>query len=108
MAYLTPVKEKEVILIAPELGRSLEERLYEVLACFRDRMGVTTFNAALFMPPIAPVEEDWRDFPTIARLVDRGNPKSKTSDIGAMELYASSVIASDPFDVARVVREAVG
>ena len=108
MAYLTPVKEKEVILIAQELGRSLKERLYEVLACFRDRMGVTSFNAALFMPPIAPVEEDWRDFPTIARLVDRGNPTSKASDIGAMELYASSVISSDPFDVVRVVREELG
>lgn len=108
MAYLTPVKEKEVVLIAPELDRSLKERLYEVLACFRDRMGVTAFNAALFLPPIAPVEEDWRDFPAIARLVDRGNPRSKASDIGTMELYASSVISSDPFDVAQMVREALG
>ena len=108
MAYLTPVKEKEVVLIARELGRSLKERLYEVLACFRDQMGVTSFNAALFLPPIASVEEDWGGFPAIARLVDRGNPRSKASDIGAMELYASSVISSDPFDVAQVVREALG
>ncbi len=107
MAYLTPVKEKEVVLIAQELGRSLKERLYEVLACFRDRMGVTSFNAALYLPPIAPVEEDWRGFPVIARLVDRGNPQSKASDIGSMELYASSVISSDPFDVAQVVRESL-
>jgi len=71
-------------------------------------MGVTSFNAALFLPPIAPVEEDWGGFPAIARLVDRGNPRSKASDIGAMELYASSVISSDPFDVAQVVREALG
>ncbi len=108
MAYLTPVKEKEVVLIAPELGRSLKERLYEVLACFRDRMGVTSFNAALLMPPIAPVEEDWEGFPAIARVVDRGSPGSKASDIGTMELYASSVISSDPFDVAQVVREGLG
>jgi len=108
MAYLTPVKEKEVVLIAQELGRSLKERLYEVLACFRDRMGVTSFNAALLLPPIAPVDEDWGGFPAIARVVDRGSTRSKASDIGTMELYASSVISSDPFDVARVVRGALG
>ncbi len=39
------------------------------------------------------------------RLVDRGDPMNRTSDIGAMELYASSVISSDPFAVARVMRE---
>ncbi len=108
LAHLTPVKEKEIILIAEELGRSIEERLYEVLACFRDRMGVDSFNVALFMPPIVGVKEDWGDFPVIARIVDRGDSKSRTSDIGTMELYATSVISSDPFDVAQVMREALG
>ena len=108
LAYLTPIKEKEVVLIAPELGESLKETLYEVLACFRDRMGVTSFNVALFLPPIARTEEDWEGFPAIVRLVDRGSVESKASDIGAMELYASSVISSDPFEVAQVVREALG
>ena len=30
--------------------------------------------------------------------------KARTSDFGSMELYASSVIASDPFRVADVLR----
>ena len=34
-----------------------------------------------------------------ARLVDRGDPGNRTSDIGAMELYATSVIAADPYRV---------
>jgi hypothetical protein len=38
--------------------------------------------------------------------VDRGDPHNKTADIGAMELYAASVIASDPFRVAETLREA--
>jgi len=107
MAYLTPIKEKEVFLMAPEISLSLAERLYEVLACFRDRMGVVSFNVALLLPPIAPVDEDWDGFPAIARLVDRGHPASRASDIGTMELYASSVISSDPFEVARIVGEAL-
>ena len=107
LSYLTPIKEKEVILMAHELGRPLEEMLFEVLACFRDRIGVTSFNLALYLPPIAEAEEDWEGFPAMARLVDRGDPGSRASDIGAMELYASSVISSDPFEVARILRGAL-
>ena len=107
MAYLTPVKEKEVVLIAPEATSSFTDRLYEVLACFRDRLGVVSFNVALLLPPIALVEEDWEGFPTIARIVDRGHPSSRASDIGTMELYASSVVSGDPFQVAAILEEAV-
>jgi hypothetical protein len=41
----------------------------------------------------------------VVRIVDRGDPNNKTADIGAMELYAASVIASDPFRVAEALRE---
>ena len=53
----------------------------------------------------SPDGEDWRRFPPIARLVDRGDPANKTSDIGAMELYAASVIATDPFRLAEALRQ---
>ena len=39
--------------------------------------------------------------------VDRGNPGTKAADIGAMELYAASVISSDPFNIAQVVSESL-
>jgi hypothetical protein len=32
--------------------------------------------------------------------VDRGDPAVKTADVGAMEMYASSVVSADPFAVA--------
>jgi len=103
LAYLAPIKEKEIILMAQDLNRALKETLYEVLACFRDKMGVISFNLALFLPPIVEAQENWKGFPAMVRLVDRGDSKSTTSDIGAMELFASSVISSDPFKVARTV-----
>jgi hypothetical protein len=104
MAYLSPIKEKEVVLISRELDTSFKERFYEVLACLRDRMGVTSFNAAFLLPPIAQVEESWEGFPAIARIVDRGGIESRASDIGTMELYAANVISSDPFEVAMALR----
>ena len=92
------------------MGQSLEDEplrltVARVLEGFTQELGVRSFNAAFCLPPLAPVEEDWSGFPVVVRLVDRGDPASRTSDIGAMELYAASVVASDPFWVAEALRE---
>ncbi len=105
MASLTPVKEREVVI----LGRpgadvsSLAPAIARVVTAYR-AAGVVSYNMAVYLPPLAPDGEDWRRFPPIARLVDRGDPANKTSDIGAMELYAASVIAMDPFRLAEQLR----
>ncbi|MBI2866082.1 MAG: hypothetical protein HYX99_01805 [Chloroflexi bacterium] len=97
---LCPVKEKEVMV----LGQALDDRylsvLYRALACLRDRLGVSNFNLALVTPPLGPTQESWEGFPVIARAVDRGDPESRASDIGTMEIYANPVVATDPFVVA--------
>ena len=98
---LVPIKEKEIILV----GRSLEEEplrlaVARTLQGLTRRLGVRSFNAAFYVPPLAPAREDWFGFPVVVRIVDRGDPASRTSDMGAMELYAASVVASDPFAVA--------
>jgi hypothetical protein len=107
IAYLTPAKEKEVLLIAKECNLPLKERIYEALACFRDIMHVTAFNLVLIPPPLAETEENWEGFPVLVRLVDRGDPRVTTCDMGSMELYASSVISSDPWEVAWLLRESL-
>ena len=40
----------------------------------------------------------------IVRLIDRGDLESKTCDLSGMDLYASSAISSDPFELAAVLR----
>lgn len=104
LVYLTPIKEKETILMAPELGDELKEAVYRVLSAFVNRLGVRSFNLALYMPPLAPTPESWEGFPHLVRIVDRGDPANRTADFGAMELYAASVISSDPFRVAEVLK----
>ncbi|MFQ6058432.1 MAG: hypothetical protein ACE5MB_06110 [Anaerolineae bacterium] len=105
MAYLTPVKEKETLLLSEGLNARVKEAIFRALRCFTGGLGVMSFNIAIYLPPIAPVEEDWGGFPTLVRLVDRGDPVNRTCDIGAMELYAASVIGTDPFFVAKLLRE---
>ena len=106
LSHLTPTKEKEVLLLSKCLDDDLKSAVYRVLSCFVQELSVRSFNLALYMRPIDSVREDWQEFPMVVRIVDRGDLRSKTADIGAMELYASSVISSDPFVVARAVRTA--
>lgn len=105
LASLVPIKEREVVI----LGRpgadeaSLAPAIARVIGAYR-AAGVVAYNMALYLPPLSPDGDDWRRFPPIVRLVDRGDPANKTSDIGAMELYAASVIATDPFRLADTMR----
>jgi hypothetical protein len=105
VSSLTPIKEKEVLLIAPEITADLREAIWHVLDCFVHHLGVTSFNLVIYLPPLAPASEDWSGFPRVVRIVDRGEATNKTADVGAMELYASSVVSSDPFRVAAALRE---
>ncbi len=101
---LTPIKEKETLLIAPGITPDLRRGIGHVLDRFVHELGVTSFNLVIYMPPIAEVPEEWNGFPTMVRIVDRGELGNKTADMGAMELYASSVVSSDPFRVAEALR----
>lgn len=102
LAYLTPVKEKEVLLIAAEPGPSLYDAVHRILEKYMGLCAIS-FNLALYLPPLADTAEDWEGFPAVVRIVDRGDPNNKTADIGAMELYAASVISSDPFRLAEAL-----
>ena len=78
--------------------------VYLALDTLVHRLGTRAFSPALYWRPLDGVEEDWSGFPTIARIVDRGDPFSRMADIGAMELYAASVVSADPFAVAGALR----
>lgn len=103
---LTPFKEKETHIVGWQLDGDLTGALYRVLHTFVARLGVTSFNLALYQPPLADTPEDWNGFPFVFRILARSGPGAKTSDIGAMEMFAQSVVASDPFHVAAALRAA--
>ncbi len=109
---LTPIKEKEIWVLLP--GKSGLEHLAElglwvgrVLTSLRAN-GTSSFNVAVYIPPPGPVPEDWDGFPLIARVVDRGDAAGRTADMGGMELYAASVVSTDPFQVIHQLRMQVG
>lgn len=100
MAHLTPMREKELLLLAGVMGEGLYTGLHRMLRVYLDELAVRSWNVAIYLPPLAPAGEDWSDFPVIVRMVDRGDPSSSTSDIGAMELFAQPIVAFDPWKLA--------
>jgi hypothetical protein len=99
LASLTPLKEKECLLVADSANDALGVALFEVLRVFRDALGVRSFNVGMLLPPIDDTVESWEGFPVVVRVVDRGSLETRTSDIGGMEMFAESVVAADPFAV---------
>ena len=113
IASLTPIKEREVLLLSPTRwidNDDFKDAISHVLRAWIDSLGVQSFNLALFQRPIDVAEttrawdgargwEDWDGFPAIVRVVDRGDLQARATDVGCMELYAASVITSDPFAV---------
>jgi hypothetical protein len=105
ICYLSPLKEKEIIVISPGMNETFSQQVYETLACYRDMLYVTSFNVGIAAPPLGKNVKGWEHFPVVARIVDRGYPWDGSSDFGTMELYAASIISSDPFRVAAVLTD---
>jgi hypothetical protein len=120
LASLTPVKEKELLLISPSRWVDNDDFVHAisvVLQALTGVLGVQSFNLALYQRPIDVAEsthprsgarrwEDWDGFPAMVRIVDRGDLQRRTADMGCMELYGSSVISTDPFQVIEAIRSA--
>ena len=107
VAHLTPRKERELLLIGrpgmEETDPAFADALARTLIAYRDRVGVRSFNLALWRPPLANAE-GWEAIPPLVRLVDRGDPFVRPSDIGAMELYGTPIVGSDPYDLIEALR----
>lgn len=104
---LTPLKEKETLVVSHRLDDSLKSAIALVLRTMIERLGVQSFNVAIYQPPMADTPESWEGFPYVARIVDRGSLQSKTADVAAMELFGQSIITTDPYRLVDALRETV-
>lgn len=104
LMYLTPVKEKEIIVISPSTNDRLKSSIFRVLRCYIDELGVTSFNLSIAMSPIGGGGDQT---PVVTRIVDRGDIFNLSSDFGGMELYGTNVLASDPYTVFDAVKRSM-
>lgn len=110
LAHVTPIKEREVLVVGPpgtdERSAGFTGAVSHALIGLRDRLGVRSFNLALWRPPLTDgeVARGWEGIGPIVRIVDRGDPSSRASDIGGLELYGTPVVGSDPWEVLDALR----
>jgi hypothetical protein len=110
LAHITPLKERKVIVAGPpggdERDPTFADAVARALLALRDRLGVRSFNLALWRPPLSDdgPARGWEGVGPIVRIVDRGDPASRASDIGALELYGTPVVGTDPWEVAAALR----
>lgn len=112
LASLTPIKERELLVVGrpgtDERAPAFAGTVARTLLAYRDVLGVRAFNLALHRPPLGEAgATGWEDIGPVVHIVDRGDPGSRNSDIGAMELFVGSVVGSDPFATAALLREAL-
>jgi hypothetical protein len=102
LAHVTPVKEREILVVGQpgmdERDPSFTTAVADALFAYRDRLGVRSFNLVLWRPPLGAAA-GWEGMPPMVRMVDRGDLHRRPSDIGAMELYGSPIVGSDPYEV---------
>jgi hypothetical protein len=107
LANLTPRKERELVLVGSagmdETDPRFADALGRTLVAYRDRIGVRSFNLVLWRPPLT-TDHAWSQIPPIVHLVDRGDPFSRPSDIGAMELYGTPIVGTDPYELIEALR----
>lgn len=115
IATAAPVKEHELLIVGQpgmdERDPAFAAVVARTVVAYRDVLGVRAFNLALHRPPLDPAVaagDGWETLPPVVHLVDRGDPDSRSSDIGAMELYGASVVGGDPFAMADELRAVLG
>lgn len=96
---ITPLKEKELMLLSTSFDDELADMVNDILCIYKDKLGVVSFNLIIILPPLTKTYEFWTHMPIIVKIVDRGSLTNKTTDMGSMEMYAQSIIGSNPYYV---------
>ncbi len=96
---ITPVKEKEIAILAPRFNDTLADMVSDTLQIYREKMGVMSFNLVVILPPMEYTAEVWQHVPIIVFIVDRGSLENKGTDFASSEIYAQSIIGSNPYNV---------
>ncbi len=102
---LCPIKEKGITLFAKDFNGSLSFTVNNVLRHLVSNFGVRSFNLIAIPPPIASTYESWEHMPIIIQIVDRGDLASRHSDFASMELFAQSVVGSNPYTLINALKK---
>ena len=134
ISHLCPVKEREIIVVTESSDDpSFAETIAIALQALKDDVGTRAFSMAVLFEeiPLNTATEENKDdevlvnsrtsrkfrressgkadrlarsYPALARIVDRGNPLDRRSDVGAMEFFGANNVGADPYHIMPFLR----
>nr|XP_054751796.1 uncharacterized protein LOC129257491 [Lytechinus pictus] len=108
MAYLTPKKDYEVMIISPLAGQDFIRLLFYTIRAFIDDLHLYAWSLAVFLPKLEPYGTPKpEEIPAVARIISRGPPNNPRNDISSMELFAASNVNIDPFTIIEHIKTSV-
>ncbi|KJE91100.1 hypothetical protein CAOG_002288 [Capsaspora owczarzaki ATCC 30864] len=117
LVSLTPTKEAEVMLLAPEPNIDLFRLTYYTLRAFIDDLANPALSIAMSFAPLGDEPDangqaqgtsgPLQSFPAIVRIIERGHPAGPRSDVSAMELFGAPNISTDVFYLMAQLRKSI-
>ena len=119
ISHVCPIKEREVLVVSLHPPSSSDngqdkddegdekrrrrhhfaEAIHLVLRTLIDDVGTRSFSLAVTFEPLVR-SSSLRSVPFgVARIVDRGSPLDKRSDVGAMEFFGANNVGADPYHI---------
>ncbi|XP_070558430.1 uncharacterized protein [Ptychodera flava] len=90
MAYITPKKDNEVIILSKTPSKDFFQLLYYTIRAYMDDLQLYAWSLAMFLPKLEPYGKPTSDdIPAIVRIISRGPANNPRNDISAMELFAA-------------------
>ncbi|XP_055881891.1 uncharacterized protein LOC106066092 isoform X2 [Biomphalaria glabrata] len=106
LASLTPRKDNEVVIIAPEAGDDFFQLIYYVLRGFMDDLKKFSFSLGGGYPAMDKDDKVGR-IPAFVRIITRGVTTEIRTDISALELFTATNVNIDPYKVVRSIQESL-
>lgn len=103
LAHVAPLLANECVILGDDMNEAFARTVHRVIRLLNEELGVTSFNLVVTPRPLSGTSEDWSAMPVVAHIVDRGDPRRRAVDVGAVELFAASVITSDPFSLGELL-----
>lgn len=106
LASLTPRKDNEVVIIAPEADKDFFELTYFVLRAYIDDLKKYSFSLGGGFPAMSSEAKAGR-IPAFIRVITRGVATEIRTDISALELFTATNVNIDPYKVISDIRNSV-
>ena len=107
MAYLTPQKDFEVIVISEKPCLEFFRLVFFTIRTFFDDLEQYALSMGFVFPKLNTNFDYGDELPMMVRILSRGAADSTRSDVSSFDLFGTANVNKDPFKVMRQIKKAV-